>query len=704
MNQELSNFIKYCLGYVKITREKTAFSQQNYSVDLNEEQFNIISLLNGTEGDLEEPIKLECFYEYDPKQVPPKLYKKYTEEKKIANGIEEIYNKHKNDQYTKQVLLNFGHFKIEIPKYEDIEINDEDAEDGNNRDGNFLDAKTDVKNYPLFTLPIRIDKCNSKGSLGKYVVNFIDDEIRVNIGVLYSILGEDKYHQLLEKIGQYEINGKLSIPICKKDVFIEIWQDVKSLLKLENINFDDNSFDLDAIRISLGPKANYFLAEDLEKLIKAKDEELEASSLFSWVSNLNEDLNIVNQNVQSNTTYFPFPYDKFQLSTLSIISNKASIIQGPPGTGKSETIANILCHLAANKKKILFVSQKPQALKVVKDKLKRLKVQYLFGYIPNLNSELLDDDDMNDGVSAQLGNLNNYIDVLENKKKSTDGNLLHRFNSIVTTENKLVDKFNQILSTQRRLNYLHKQIEGLSKYELKIDNHDDFINNFTLSNEKAIRYLYDKLDSLIELNAEFVNSIGKTKYKSLEILHYEDSNLVDKLEKILRDVEQTGYDRHSKLGRKLVNAWRWFRIGNIFEMLPRELADFVKSILELDLSRIDATKELKNLIEYFNFKNREFAIHTVLQMIAEKLKLCGLTRDQFLEIEKLLNSATEDKRQELLNKIRDLIILKKEVSNLELTDSCNSVELMSNVVYGTKQRILLTGEPPFFSDFWTLAS
>ena len=68
---------------------------------------------------------------------------------------------------------------------------------------------------------------------------------------------------------------------------------------------------------------------------------------------------------------------------LSLINNKASIVQGPPGTGKSETIANLLCHLAATGKKVLFVSQKTQALKVVKDKLKKLDIKYLFGYVPN---------------------------------------------------------------------------------------------------------------------------------------------------------------------------------------------------------------------------------------------------------------------------------------------------------------------------------
>ena len=34
MDHNLSNFIKYCLGYVKLTRERTVAAQQKYSVSV----------------------------------------------------------------------------------------------------------------------------------------------------------------------------------------------------------------------------------------------------------------------------------------------------------------------------------------------------------------------------------------------------------------------------------------------------------------------------------------------------------------------------------------------------------------------------------------------------------------------------------------------------------------------------------------------
>ena len=73
MEQNLTNFIKYCLGYVKLTRERTVAAQQKYSVDLPSEHFTLAGLLNGdTDGSLGELINLETFYGYDPKKVPEK--------------------------------------------------------------------------------------------------------------------------------------------------------------------------------------------------------------------------------------------------------------------------------------------------------------------------------------------------------------------------------------------------------------------------------------------------------------------------------------------------------------------------------------------------------------------------------------------------------------------------------------------------------
>src|SRR3989344_4702990 len=132
MEQKLANFIKYCLGYIRFTRERTVASQQKYSVNLPNEHFSIAGLLNGdADGSLAEMINLETFYSYDPKEVPKTKLEQYAKEKELANKIEDIYNKYRNDQFTKQIIFNFGYFEIELPlETEDSGIEFEEEENG----------------------------------------------------------------------------------------------------------------------------------------------------------------------------------------------------------------------------------------------------------------------------------------------------------------------------------------------------------------------------------------------------------------------------------------------------------------------------------------------------------------------------------------------------------------------------------------------
>lgn len=362
--------------------------------------------------------------------------------------MEEIYNKYRNDQFTKQTVFNFVYFEIEIPVEIDEGAIDVESEDNENE--GFL-PKTRIDRYPLFTLlftlPISIEK-----EEGRYVVYPVDTEVQVNIGMLESVLGEDLYYQLVEEMGRYEIEGLLSLPFLETDIFINIWHKIKEKLRHTDVKYDDDSFILEEMRIALSPRANYFLAEYLRKLSELTEEDFQDTALISW--NKNDELNIVNDIPYEKDLYFPFLYDKFQLRVLSIISNRAAIVGGPPGTGKSETIANLLCHSAATGKKTLFVSQKAQALKIVKDKLKKLNVKYLFGYIPNPASLQLGEEDELDGVATQLSALDSHIEKLgyklHSRRKLSENDYRENLNpgtSIVSTAEEMLRLRGNFIST-----------------------------------------------------------------------------------------------------------------------------------------------------------------------------------------------------------------------------------------------------------------
>ena len=70
------------------------------------------------------------------------------------------------------------------------------------------------------------------------------------------------------------------------------------------------------------------------------------------------------------TIYFPKKFNDEQVEIVQRSKkNDKVLVQGPPGTGKSHTIANLICHLLANGKRVLVTAQKEQALKVLKDQL-----------------------------------------------------------------------------------------------------------------------------------------------------------------------------------------------------------------------------------------------------------------------------------------------------------------------------------------------
>lgn len=69
-------------------------------------------------------------------------------------------------------------------------------------------------------------------------------------------------------------------------------------------------------------------------------------------------------------TLFPLQSNKEQREVLNKLERSYGVVvQGPPGTGKSQTIANLICHLAAYGKRVLVTSETDKALKVLNDKI-----------------------------------------------------------------------------------------------------------------------------------------------------------------------------------------------------------------------------------------------------------------------------------------------------------------------------------------------
>ena len=117
-----------------------------------------------------------------------------------------------------------------------------------------------------------------------------------------------------------------------------------------------------------------------------------------------------------------------QLETHDIV-----LVQGPPGTGKTHTIANLIGHLLAQKKRILITSHSSKALRVLREKVPE--------NIRSLCVSVLDDDKKS---KLELGEA-----VAALSQKMAQGGQLQ------ITANQLQQQRTQLLSTQKQ--QLHGQ-------------------------------------------------------------------------------------------------------------------------------------------------------------------------------------------------------------------------------------------------------
>lgn len=706
MELQLNNFIKYCLGYIKLTRRRGFAAQKKYSAELPKEHFTLTNFL-GTDIELTrgELIDLDTFYNHDPKTVPASLQDKYRREKELANKLEEIYNQYKNNQFTKQVVLYFGYFEIEVP-LEGVE-SEADIEDEEGPDA--IDAtlhaetlamfpglgqaetaanigsedaagspKVKVDRYPLFSLPVRIEKEYYEG-VGKYFLYPADPDVQVNVSLIEPVLGEDSYFQLIEEIGKFEIEDRLALPLTEDDVFREVWHRVKAQLRLKEAKFDENSFSVDTMSVSVSPRANYFLAEDLQKLSKLGEDELKGSALSGWVDD--KDLNIEDKEPQDNDLYFPFPYDKYQLRALSIIKNRAAVIQGPPGTGKSETIANILSHLAATGKKVLFVSQKTQALKVVKDKLKRLDVKYLFGYIPNPASAQLGEEDLAEGIAPQLTALEPHVDKLVNdggQRKRREGGLVGvkaaTLGEAVELKKKLSVDLTRTVEAQRRYCALFEQLQQLKEYEMSIADISKFRQVFSNGHWHEIRKIIADILKLTAGINEYENDNRKNDYDKLFFaLNINDAEYSKVLQKLRDDVGRTGYDRNVRIIRNINNILRKFRLRKSRSLLPREIINCVDHTLGSDISRRQAELALESLCRYCRYYEDVELRSRLGNELRSQLDTCGLTIEQFYAIDSLSKKYDAVPEEEIKRNILRTHEIRLELRVLERSPDTNKI-------------------------------
>ena len=231
---------------------------------------------------------------------------------------------------------------------------------------NFRDDAADPITSPILLIPVKL-KVKKKD---EYELCPTDDIVSVNpvlvqkLKVDYGInLPEvapdqlESYDQLLLSIQQnQEIVEQSQWKIEINSAFIGLFSRAKaSMVKdLDYLEQDLQLFENNAILRGLaGDSTAYDLskANILATIPKPKD---------------------LDRKVDPKNTFQVVEADSSQQVVIEAAKSGLSfVVQGPPGAGKSQTIANIITELIAQNKRVLLIAEKPGALEVVFDRLKK---------------------------------------------------------------------------------------------------------------------------------------------------------------------------------------------------------------------------------------------------------------------------------------------------------------------------------------------
>lgn len=526
----------------------------------------------------------------------------------IARVLDDIYRKYETSSYTKQISLRFGRISFSAKPI----IDNADAEADQNAGFKHVEQH-------LFTIPVSIEFRDTGGSR-HYSLRIEDSMITTNAGYLNEFLPQADRDELFKFIAVSESEELTNIPIKEKYVD-QLWTKITHFLRQSGAKDISAEPDMENVLVILLPKVNYFLSQDLLGIIEAADDEkLLETSLSAWVEEIDMSINEAASDDGRQELFFPFPYDNSQLQVLGKMGNRAAVVEGPPGTGKSQTIANLLCHIAASGQKALFVSQKDQAIRGVKDKLKTLDIPYLFGYLPDRSSRLHSDEDERDSAANSLKGV---AQALFNFKSSENpkGALvkLHeykpQFDNSIESERNYFSLYSEWIELDsydfgRESKYMTKEwYKDFLKIQSEVENKQREISKLefdiqALSNRKI------EQDNLLRTASARSNTIAQEFSEKMNFAWIADENellrglsysdVTKMMHELLNNFELHAIDRKSNfLKSKLNNMKLSKELNESVEALPREMYESIRLIVFSEDTKTQRYVQLKQITAYF---------------------------------------------------------------------------------------------------------
>lgn len=611
----ISQLAKYGLDYVSLISSGASRSRPVKTEQMDADLLSIPDLIFNSEFD---SITIDLVTALD-KQFDPDIPsdEKSDEQRQaewrverdrgILNKIQEIDTKIRTDEYTKRVVLQTGFISFEAKRFLESEFSE----------------NYETYEAPLFQIPVAGINFKYTPDGVSVIIDLPDNYVEILNGPLKNFLPQQYFDKVFKFIADSEAEEKTILPLAD-DFIQELWSAIRTQLDGVDAKSISEAPNFATSIIAITNKTNHFLAEDLKAIAALEDEELLETSLGSWVSD--EDM-AIEQSVSddgSTEIFFPFDYDKYQLKVLGITANKAVIVEGPPGTGKSQTISNLLVHLAATGKRVLFASQKDQAIRGVKEKLKTLDVPFLYGYIPDKTSKLYTEEDEKDSAANTLLALNREF------QKGKVGDLKEPLALLANRSNIFVENLNNersiyaLLEERRSLSYLDSfhpyDIDGgwysqCVLLEDTIDGLESSVSRYENSHEKFLK-------------------AAKKKFEKLEIDY---QTTIDSIENIHAYFKENMPERSGWIGGKVNEMKLRSALKEHGRNLLQEIYVEIEKILFSDNTKSARLQLLDSLSNYFVYGGELQAIMASRSSLNELLSSKEISPNTYASLKKIIS-------------------------------------------------------------------
>jgi very-short-patch-repair endonuclease/DNA polymerase III delta prime subunit len=602
----ISQLAKYGLDYVSLISSSASRSRPVKTEQMDSELLSIPDVIFKSEVD---SLTIDLVTSLD-KQFDPSIPndEKSDEQRQaewrverdrgILNKIQEIDTKIRTDEYTKRVVLQTGFISFEAKRCLESEFSQE----------------YEKYEAPLFQIPVAGINFKYNPAGVTVIIDLPDNYVEILNGPLKNFLPQQYFDKVFKFIADSEAEEKTMLPLA--DDFVEdLWSIIRVQLDGVDAKLISETPSFAASIAAITNKTNHFLAEDLKAIAAIEDEDLLETSLGSWVSDEDMAIEQVVSDDGSTEIFFPFDYDKYQLKVLGITANKAVIVEGPPGTGKSQTISNLLVHLAATGKRVLFASQKDQAIRGVKDKLKVMDVPFLYGYIPDKTSKLYTEEDEKDSAANTLLALNREF------QKGKVGDLKEPLSLLANRSNIFVENLNNersiyaLLEERRSLSYL----DSFHPYEIDSGWYSQCgLLEDTIGGLEASANKYEKT------HEKFLRAANK-KFENLEA-DYQAT--IDSVESIYSYFKENMPERSGWIGGKVNEIKLRNALKEYGRNLLQEIFVEVEKILFSDNTKSARLQLLDSLSDYFVYRSELQAIkesHSLLNELLSSKKISPTT-------------------------------------------------------------------------------